>query len=55
MSPSLGRYESAHLPADPGAQVLHSDPVVSPGGRAVLVQPRSSGVSTSPPAVPPVA
>ena len=55
MSPSLGRSVMSHLPADPGAEVLHSDPVVSPGGRAVLVQPRSSGVSASPPAVPPFA
>ena len=41
-----------HLPANPGAEVLHSHPVVRPGGRPVLVQPGSSGVS--PPAVPPV-
>ena len=54
ISPSLGRSVIAHLPADPGAEVLHSHPVVSPGGRAVLVQPGSSGVSSPPPAVPPV-
>ena len=36
-----------HLPADPGAQVLDHHPVVGPGGRAVLVQPWSSGVSPS--------
>jgi len=35
------------LPADPGAQVLDHHPVVGPGGRAVLVQPWSSGVSPS--------
>ena len=52
MSPSLGRYESAHLPADPGAEVLHSHPVVGPGGRSVLVQPGSPGVSPGPGAVP---
>ena len=43
-----------HLPADSGAEVLHSHPVVGPGGRAVLVQPGGSGVSSASPAVSPV-
>ena len=48
MCPALCRTVPAYLPADSGAEVLHSHPVVGPGGRAVLVQPDRS------PAVPPV-
>ena len=51
MPQSVSAYET-HLPADSGAEVLHSHPVVGPSGRAVLVQPGSSGVSPAISAVP---
>ena len=54
MCPALCRTVPAYLPADSGAEVLHSHPVVGPGGRAVLVQPGGSGVSSPSPAVSPV-
>jgi len=46
--PSFSHQVFEVLPADPGAEVLHGDPVVGPGGRPVLVQPRSPGVSPGP-------
>jgi len=53
MSISIGNISSLPhqvlqiLPANPGAEVLHHDPVVCPGGGTILVQPWSSGISSS--------
>lgn len=46
--PSFSHQVLQVLPANPGAEVLHSHPVVSPGGRSVFVKPWSSRVSPGP-------
>jgi len=46
--PSLSHQVLQVLPANPGAEVLHSDPVVSPGGRSIFVKPWGSRVSPGP-------
>ena len=40
------------LPADPAGQILHNDPVVSPGRRSIFIQP--DGSPTIPPVSPPI-